>query len=415
MDPRYFDLLCDTQTPELVTDANGVEIDPADLRITHGETLVLRCTVETDGVAVDLTGLVARLTAKDPDDRDATTPLLYSVDNSDGWTDLGAGLVAITVATDTAALSAFLTDRRPERRVLLSIHLYDGATGAPYLASELQATAVRPAEATGDNTPPPALNGVLAAIAALASVTAGTIIEITSTAGAVALRTITATGKSLVAAASASAARTVLELGTIATAAATAYALIAHGHSGTTDGSKLAQANTHETPDTDAGASSLHHTIGTGAAQAAAGSHTTDTANPHSVTAAQAGAPALSLLTADGNRPRATAESTWGQTAPLASLGTIAPVDGTANVTLTPDAFHTATIGAGVTVWVFSGLEIGEGCTVRLTNASLYVLASTGLGAAWTGALADLSATADVRLVIWREAAGYYGVAKSGA
>jgi hypothetical protein len=50
-----------------------------------------------------------------------------------------------------------------------------------------------------------------------------------------------------------------------------AYALLAHGHSGTTDGSKLAQANTHESPDTDAAPTSLHHTLGTGANNACAG------------------------------------------------------------------------------------------------------------------------------------------------
>ena len=49
------------------------------------------------------------------------------------------------------------------------------------------------------------------------------------------------------------------------------YALLAHGHSGTTDGSKLTQANTHQSPDTDATPASIHHTTGTGANQAAAG------------------------------------------------------------------------------------------------------------------------------------------------
>lgn len=47
-----------------------------------------------------------------------------------------------------------------------------------------------------------------------------------------------------------------------------------HDHSGTTEGDKLAQANTHESPDTDAATSSLHHTIGASATQAAAGNHT---------------------------------------------------------------------------------------------------------------------------------------------
>jgi hypothetical protein len=42
-----------------------------------------------------------------------------------------------------------------------------------------------------------------------------------------------------------------------------------HDHSS----NKLAQANTHETPDTDSATTSLHHTLGTGANQAAAGTH----------------------------------------------------------------------------------------------------------------------------------------------
>lgn len=54
--------------------------------------------------------------------------------------------------------------------------------------------------------------------------------------------------------------------------------LLAHSHDGSTfrHGSKLAQANTHQSPDTDSGASALHHTIGTGANQGAAGDHTHD-------------------------------------------------------------------------------------------------------------------------------------------
>lgn len=53
-----------------------------------------------------------------------------------------------------------------------------------------------------------------------------------------------------------------------------------HDHSGdssdTSKGPKLAQANTHQNPDTDTAASSIHHTLGTGATQAAAGNHTHD-------------------------------------------------------------------------------------------------------------------------------------------
>ncbi len=46
-----------------------------------------------------------------------------------------------------------------------------------------------------------------------------------------------------------------------------------HDHDGSPT-QKLAQANTHETPDTDAATTSLHHTLGSGATQAAAGDHT---------------------------------------------------------------------------------------------------------------------------------------------
>ena len=51
--------------------------------------------------------------------------------------------------------------------------------------------------------------------------------------------------------------------------------LLVHSHDGATSrhGSKLVQANTHQSPDTDASTSALHHTIGTGANQGAAGNH----------------------------------------------------------------------------------------------------------------------------------------------
>jgi hypothetical protein len=47
-----------------------------------------------------------------------------------------------------------------------------------------------------------------------------------------------------------------------------------HDHDGTDGhGKKLSQSATHESPDTDASTSALHHTLGTGANQAAAGNH----------------------------------------------------------------------------------------------------------------------------------------------
>jgi hypothetical protein len=48
---------------------------------------------------------------------------------------------------------------------------------------------------------------------------------------------------------------------------------MSHVHDGVDGTPKLIQANTHQTPDTDALAGSLHHTIGTSATQAAAGNH----------------------------------------------------------------------------------------------------------------------------------------------
>lgn len=60
-------------------------------------------------------------------------------------------------------------------------------------------------------------------------------------------------------------------------------AILTHDHSGSgaRATSKLAQANTHESPDTDASTSALHHTLGTGANQAAAGNHTHTQAQSH--------------------------------------------------------------------------------------------------------------------------------------
>jgi len=51
--------------------------------------------------------------------------------------------------------------------------------------------------------------------------------------------------------------------------------LLSHTHNGA-DSPQLLQANTHQTPDTDAATTSLHHTVGTSGTQAAAGNHIHD-------------------------------------------------------------------------------------------------------------------------------------------
>jgi hypothetical protein len=81
------------------------------------------------------------------------------------------------------------------------------------------------------------------------------------------------------------------------TAAQAGAPVINHSHNASgSEGPKLAQANTHESADTDGSAGALHHTIGTGATQAAAGNHTHSytNANPGSAAAAALGTGATS-------------------------------------------------------------------------------------------------------------------------
>lgn len=51
-------------------------------------------------------------------------------------------------------------------------------------------------------------------------------------------------------------------------------ALLTHDHAGITGGTaRLLQMNTHQSPDTDSSTSSIHHSLGSGATQAAQGNH----------------------------------------------------------------------------------------------------------------------------------------------
>ena len=73
------------------------------------------------------------------------------------------------------------------------------------------------------------------------------------------------------------------DLGKAVEALQTNAAQLTHNHSG--DGSafgtfKLEQANTHQTPDTDLSGLAIHHTLGYGATQAAAGNHIHDYEGP---------------------------------------------------------------------------------------------------------------------------------------
>lgn len=67
------------------------------------------------------------------------------------------------------------------------------------------------------------------------------------------------------------------DIGAAVVAVETNTPLITHDHGGgggVTHGNKLLSANTHQSPDTDASPTALHHSLGTGANQAAAGNHT---------------------------------------------------------------------------------------------------------------------------------------------
>lgn len=76
------------------------------------------------------------------------------------------------------------------------------------------------------------------------------------------------------------------DLGDAVTALQENAAKANHNHSGSASnpaaGPRLSQANTHENADTDDGFTSIHHTLGTGAFQAAPGDHTHDFNDPNS-------------------------------------------------------------------------------------------------------------------------------------
>ena len=409
------------------TDSSGrVLAEPAHTIIRGDQAFTV--TLLDGGAAATMTGKTAAnfgLVLKDPAALNGAT-LLASSGASGGSVTLLANVLTITMPTNTVAMNAWLAAEESKAARLELVNVSGGVeVGGPLASADVTIRA--DANRGTEDTPVSSGNGLLAAIAALASVTAGTFIEVTSTAGAVALRTITTFGKTLVACSDAAAGRTALGLGTIATAAAAAYALIAHGHSGTTDGSKLAQANTHETPDTDAASGSLHHTVGTGATQAAAGnhahggvyepansniqSHIGNTSNPHGVTAAQAGAPALSLISAAGVRFRGTAAGAVEGVLPTAAL---ANLTGAAAPALKDGQVMTGTVTGIVSGITPTGLEDGEGCVLKLANASLYAITISPMVEAWTGATSDRAA-ANTLWTVFRSGATYYASSKSMA
>ncbi len=138
-------------------------------------------------------------------------------------------------------------------------------------------------------------------------------------------------------------------------------------------------------------------------------SHTGDTANPHATTAAQVGAPALSLFANIGSLLRASAVGTAAEIKCRVGLGNLT---GAAAPGLTPHAMHSATLTGNVTSWAPTGLADGENAGILLRNPS-YTVSTSGL-TGWPGyAATSMSSIAQngAILLIQRAGATYYGVA----
>jgi hypothetical protein len=166
------------------------------------------------------------------------------------------------------------------------------------------------------------------------------------------------------------------------------YALLAHGHTGTTDGSKLAQANTHESADTDSATTALHHTLGTGANQALPGNTSIPVLPGVASTSAlgmapQVTAPGSGLLSvlavANGETVR-TDKALFDTTNP-AALGSAGP--GTQLVAARRDHVHAMPGASDVAAAAYSAVSALPGSPVagtlyRLTAADNTALAAPG-------------------------------------
>jgi hypothetical protein len=145
------------------------------------------------------------------------------------------------------------------------------------------------------------------------------------------------------------------------------------------------QSESHNSPDTDTSASALHHTIGTGANQAAAGnhvhpgvyepananiqSHIASTANPHGVTKSQVGLGNVDN-TSDANKPVSTLQAAADALRVLANSA----ITGGTKTKITYDAKGLVTSGADATQD-----DIAAGATYgRLTNTQITDLTDAG-------------------------------------
>lgn len=175
-------------------------------------------------------------------------------------------------------------------------------------------------------------------------------------------------------------------------AAGAAGADMVHDHSAAGEGNKLAQANTHESADTDAATSSLHHTIGAGATNAAAGNHT------HSYSNLDAG---LSLVLNDGGIVLTTGaklDFAWPWSGTITGWDLMADLAGDLEVDIL-DAAYASFPGSASSIWgtvpALSGSQSNQasGLSIAITKGHWAQVQVTGSPATITRATLALYIT----------------------
>ena len=194
---------------------------------------------------------------------------------------------------------------------------------------------------------------------------------------------------------------------------------VGHLHTGADGTSKLSMAYTHESPDTDLGLTSLHHTLGTGGFQAATGDHGhallhvqgtdqgLDTGGPNAVTAAQAsaaGSNATQALadasTADGKAVAAQGDATQALADASTADGKAVAAQGDATQALA-DAADEVTLTTNDDNWTtLEDYAIAEGETA-------YIKAHVTAGGHYLGVdYADDAASYEISACVRREIGG---------
>lgn len=162
---------------------------------------------------------------------------------------------------------------------------------------------------------------------------------------------------------------------------------VAHDHSA----NKLAQANTHESPDTDVGPTSLHHTLGTGANQAAAGNHNHDAAYISVVATPTTGN--FPILTVGGELDNSTYSNASFATSAQGALADTALQPADIGTIATQSAASVAITGGSITG--ITDLAIADGGTGASTAAAAFTALKQNASETTTGVV-ELATSAEV-------------------